>query len=643
MKNKQSNLLEKLEKNKQLCLECKNFIENMDIYTNFISIEKLTILEKTIIDFLKKLLKILANKYLSSKIDTIMIDNLISNLKEIKLDINNASLKFLNSINSTEFNIQDIYNYKKDNINVIYKQPFKNLFDLYYFDLIKKPKFLVQFNQNPKDDYYTTRNIKRHFIISFGPTNTGKTYNALQSLELCNKGIYLAPLRLLAIQVYDLLKSKNIECNLKTGEEEIFNNASITSATIEELNMDCKYDIAIIDEAQMINDTKRGWAWTRAILGIIANKIYICCSYNAVDLIKLIIEDLGDTFEIIEHQRNIPLIIERKKFIFPNSIHDGDALVVFSRIKALQVAAILEDAGISSSILYGNLPPESKKQQFNRFLENKTKVLVTTDAIGMGVNLPIRRIVFLELQKFDGCKLRNLTSTEAKQIAGRAGRIGMFDEGFVNCLENKTVLKKLLEQKDLLLENAYISPLQDILLKNQEINLHNKLNIWKNSFLPINLYKKSDISDMIYLLSILISENITILQSITYKMIAIPFDLKDEELMNLWLNYCKNIYNSDELKFPICQNSSLKSFETYYKSLDLYYQFIKNFNVKGIAIDEILYEKSKISILIDLELIENIRKYKKVCKKCGKYLSWNNIYNYCEICYLNLFSYNDYF
>lgn len=643
MKDKEARKLEKLGELQKICDECKNFMESLNIEMKYNDIKELSTIEKEIIKFFKKLLKISNNKYYMSKIDNVMVTNLISDLKEAKLKINNIYLNFLNSTKATNFNVQDIY--VKNSINSsIYTQTFKNLFDTFFFETVKKPRFLGLFNQNPKDDYYIARKFKRHFIINFGSTNTGKTHNALQNLESCDNGIYLAPLRLLAIQVYDSLNSKNIPCNLKTGEEEILNNnAFITSATVEKLDITHRYDIAVIDEVQMINDKKRGWAWTKAILGAIADKIYICCSPNAVNLIKSIIEDLGDTYEAVEYKRNIPLVVEREKFVFPDNIQDGDALVVFSRTKALQVAASLEEMGISSSILYGSLPPESKKQQFNRFLEKKTKVLVTTDAIGMGVNLPIRRIVFLELQKFDGSNLRNLKSTEVKQIAGRAGRIGIFNEGFVNCLGNKKFLKCALDKKDYEISNAYIAPSEDILLESLEMNLYEKLNIWESSFLPVDLYKKSNISDIIYLLSILKREHIIVPQNISYKMINIPFDIKEEKLISLWLTYCENIYNNAELEVPRNQDNSLEALEIYYKGLDLYYYFVKNFNLKGIDIDKIFCEKSKISSLINSELIENLKSHKKVCKKCGKSLAWNNIYNYCDSCYTNMFLQDNYF
>ena len=96
--------------------------------------------------------------------------------------------------------------------------------------------------------------------------------------------------------------------------------------------------------------------------------------------------------------------------------------MVFSKKRVLEIAQSYSEKGIKASIIYGDLPPEVRKMQYAEFLNKETKVLVTTDAIGMGVNLPIRRIIFMSVSKYDGEEVRELTSQEVKQVAGRAGR-----------------------------------------------------------------------------------------------------------------------------------------------------------------------------------------------------------------------------
>ena len=208
----------------------------------------------------------------------------------------------------------------------------------------------------------------------------------------------------------------------------------------------------------MIADSQRGYAWSRAILGIRAKEIHVCCAAEAVPLLQKLIEDCGDVLRVVQHHRHTPLIVEENSFLFPRDVKKGDALIVFSRKKALQVVQGLGKHGISSSVIYGNLPPETRRKQVELFLNGETEVVVSTDAIGMGLNLPIQRVVFLETEKFDGIDMRELTSQEVKQIAGRAGRKGIYDCGYVSAVRDKTKVKRKLEAMETALESAYIAP-----------------------------------------------------------------------------------------------------------------------------------------------------------------------------------------
>ena len=249
------------------------------------------------------------------------------------------------------------------------------------------------------------RTLNRHFILHIGDTNTGKTYEALEELKIANEGVYLAPLRLLALEVQEKLNNCGVPCSMTTGEEEdIIEGAKHMSCTVEKLDIDKKYDICVIDEAQMIDDNDRGWAWTNAILGVYADKIHICLAESAKEIVIKLIELCNDTYEIKEHKRNTKLIFEKESFKYPNDIKDHDALIVFSRKNVLAVASDLESKGIKTSVVYGALPYSVRKNEVRKFLEGETKVVVSTDAIGMGMNLPIKRIVFLESIKFDGKK-----------------------------------------------------------------------------------------------------------------------------------------------------------------------------------------------------------------------------------------------
>lgn len=131
-------------------------------------------------------------------------------------------------------------------------------------------------------------------------------------------------------------------------------------------------------------------------------KNHVCMAPDALDIIKQIVYACGDTYEIVNHKREIPLVFEREAFSYPGSVRPHDALITFSRKAVLQTAAELESEGYRPSVIYGALPYSVRKEEMRKFYDGETDLVVATDAIGMGINLPIERIVFLQDEKYDG-------------------------------------------------------------------------------------------------------------------------------------------------------------------------------------------------------------------------------------------------
>ncbi len=294
-------------------------------------------------------------------------------------------------------------------------------------------------------DFKHARAIKRHHHFYVGPTNSGKTYHALNSLIAAKSGVYLAPLRLLAMEVRDKLVAAGVPCNLITGEErDLVEGAQHTASTIEMMNPSKQIDVAIIDEIQMLQDPDRGSAWTAALVGVPARKVFVCGS-NAVTAPCLgVIEALNETFEITQLQRMTPLVLEDeslcgKRYSKPKlkpKLQKGDAIIAFSRKDVLTFSARFRQWGFTIASIYGALSPEVRRHESERFCNGQADILVATDAIGMGLNLPIRRVIFANIHKFDGVASRLLNATEVRQIAGRAGRFGIYETGFVNIMED---------------------------------------------------------------------------------------------------------------------------------------------------------------------------------------------------------------
>lgn len=292
---------------------------------------------------------------------------------------------------------------------------------------VKKDLDLEDFSNH----FVTARAIRRYFTLCIGPTNSGKTHHAMTALTAAKTGVYLAPLRLLALENYERLKASGIAVNLLTGEERIIDpQATHVCATIEMCDLATPVEVAVVDEVQMLADQQRGWAWTNALLGVPAQRVYACGASYAASAVKELLADTGDECTVLEFERLAPLKTESRA-IELHQVQPGDAVIAFSRREVLNFTALLKQRGLAVSVLYGALSPEVRRRQAQAFIEGKTQVVAATDCIGQGLNLPISRIVFSSAQKYDGVRQRTLHPHEAQQIAGRAGRYGLSTEGRV--------------------------------------------------------------------------------------------------------------------------------------------------------------------------------------------------------------------
>ncbi|KAH8696118.1 putative mitochondrial ATP-dependent RNA helicase Suv3 [Talaromyces proteolyticus] len=280
----------------------------------------------------------------------------------------------------------------------------------------------------PAEWYPHARAKRRTIHLHVGPTNSGKTYQALKRLEGAQKGFYAGPLRLLAQEVYSRFTAQGIPCGLITGDEVRIPDASprILSNTVEMVSLNKDFEVGVIDEIQMIADPDRGWAWTRAFMGSRVRELHLCGELRVVPLIKELVALTGDVLEIHQYQRLNPLKAEQTSLQNDlRRLQKGDCLVVFSRIGIHAFKNQIEKAtGRRAAIVYGGLPAEIRTQQANLFNDpdNDYDFLVASDAIGMGLNLKCRRIIFHTLVKGRKNGLHRLTIPEIKQIGGRAGR-----------------------------------------------------------------------------------------------------------------------------------------------------------------------------------------------------------------------------
>lgn len=486
-------------------------------------------------------------------------------------------LEAYNKRNGTDF---DFYEVLRGNYNVFLNSGIITVLTKNHIPKMIAKEFDENFPDNPKDEYPLARRIKRKFYIHLGDTNTGKTYNAIEKLKSAKKGLYLSPLRILALEIFERLNNDNVICDLSTGEEEVIKlGATHMSCTIEKANLKQDYDIVVIDEIQMINDSQRGNSWTRALLGLKCREIHICGALNSKDILKTIIEDCGDEYEIKEYKRNTPLEVQYKSFNYKD-VNDGDALIVFSKKRVLEIAKQYADNGIKTSIIYGALPPEVRKMQYNQFINKEANVLVSTDAIGMGVNLPIKRIVFMSIKKFDGDDVRELTSQEVKQVAGRAGRKGIYDIGYVASVgDTQDFIKEKIEATDDFIEKAVVGP-SDAILNIKTLPLNEKLALWSSREEKVSYYRKMDISEYLIILDKI--KRYRLREDIQWNLLKVPFDVSNEDLMDKFLEYVDELFVAKlkSLTKPECFSGNLEELENYYQKISMYYSFSKIFNLK---------------------------------------------------------------
>lgn len=484
------------------------------------------------------------------------------------------------------------------------------------------------------DLYPLARKMQRHFILHIGPTNSGKTFEAMQRLKEVGAGIYLAPLRLLAYEQYECLNSEGIPCSLVTGEErEMIDNAEIQASTVEMMDTVREYPVVVIDEAQMISDKDRGWAWTQAILGACSKEIHICAAPYAEGLIKRLIEECGDSYEIVRHERQTELVHAEHPFQYPNDVHNGDALIVFSKKNVHAVAYELQKKGIKCSIIYGNLPYDVRQSEAQKFASGKTDVLVATDAIGMGLNLPIQRTVFLEMSKYDGKRVRELYPEEIQQIAGRAGRRGMFEKGTYTCTGYLNAIIRKMEEKPHDITLAVIGFPEALITLDAQLS--EIIRQWEK--LPVKPgYRRMDTSTILQLTLEL--EGKTKNKRLIYEFATIPFCADGIEktvwdaMVNKELNGKVFTIAEAETFYPLRNiQANLNTMEQAYKICDLLYNYFTRFDHVE-EVKELLTLKKELSGKIMQELSEHKLQSKK-CKYCGKVLPWNYPYGMCSNCH----------
>ena len=307
---------------------------------------------------------------------------------------------------------------------------------------------------------------KNKLTAVLGPTNTGKTHLAIETMLSFDNGMIGFPLRLLAREVYDkvIQKIASDKVALITGEEKIIPpNAKYFLCTVESMPIDKHLDFVGIDEIQMCADHERGHIFTDRLLNLRGNKLTMMMGSNTI---KNIISKLDDDIEFINRNRLSKLTYAGYKKI--SRINRKTAIIAFSAEEVYAIAELIRRQKGGAAIVMGSLSPKTRNAQVELYQSNDVDFLVATDAIGMGINMDLDHVYFSNLKKFDGKKLRKLNLSEIGQIAGRAGRY--LNDGSFGITGD---CKEINAEEINLLENHKFEEIHSLFWRNSNLNFNN--------------------------------------------------------------------------------------------------------------------------------------------------------------------------
>ena len=314
---------------------------------------------------------------------------------------------------------------------------------------------------------------KNKITAVLGPTNTGKTHLAIETMLSFESGIIGFPLRLLAREVYEkVIKKISLDkVALITGEEKIIPpNAKYFLCTVDSMPIDKLVDFVGVDEIQMCADHERGHIFTDRLLNMRGEKLTMLMGSNTI---KNIISKLDDDIEFINRERLSKLTYAGHKKI--SRINRKTAIIAFSAEEVYAIAELVRRQKGGAAVVMGSLSPKTRNAQVELYQSGDVDFLVATDAIGMGINMDLDYVYFSNLKKFDGKKLRKLNLSEIGQIAGRAGRY-LNNGSFGITGECKEISA---EEVDLI-ENHKFEEIRTLFWRNSNLNFNNSFSLLKS-------------------------------------------------------------------------------------------------------------------------------------------------------------------
>lgn len=483
----------------------------------------------------------------------------------------------------------------------------------------------------------------RHLEAYLGPTNSGKTYQSIQALKTLKHGehgVYLAPLRLLAMEVCEDLRSQGVAVSLVTGEErDLDPHAQVVCSTIEMLDSHQHYAVAVIDEMQSITDEQRGWAWTQALFELSADHLFLLGSPAVASLLIGFAETTGDTLTI-HHTKRFTNLRVTPQPVQPKTLNKGSIFVVFSRNSVIRWGEYFRQCGRSIAQIYGAMPPEVRREEARRFRSGEADILVATDAVAMGLNLPAHTVVIGEGTKYNGRTVTDIPQPLIRQIAGRAGRYGHHDIGYAAGID--TGIHHQIRQamcktdNDIHFPSIFVAPTHTWVARAidavPDINTHDLLVAWQETLKDSEWFTCMNLSQTLEKARILDgmtgSDRLSMQERL--QILTAPVDVRAGQ-MQLFRSMVTAILDQRCYPSPTyAVKARTEELESDYKHLSLYCWFHYHYSQIFPEIQKATSERSR---CVE-QLVTHIRMgLKRHCSHCGAILPAQSVYGICENCY----------
>jgi ATP-dependent RNA helicase SUPV3L1/SUV3 len=326
-----------------------------------------------------------------------------------------------------------------------------------------------------------------------------------------------------------------------------------------------------------------------------------------------------------------------------SKVQKQSAVIAFSRREVLSLKQQLS-LKHRVSVVYGNLSPEVRREEARRFREGESDILVATDAIAMGLNLPIKTILFAKDNKFDGLRRRELTPSEVLQISGRAGRYGIHENGYIGALDD-TALQTVSRQfhtplEDIELPFSVMASLEHVLLIGEILDTDNLMEIL--TFFADNMefdgpFKAANIESMLEIAAIVDEYNLDL--KTRYHLSCAPASISSPYIESVFHRYIRNIEKGSEVLYipprdlpAFAQtNDMLLNAEDRVREISLYlwlsFKFPDYFRDTQKAIDT----RVRLNHFIENSLKKG--HFTKTCRRCGKVLDFSYRFSICDECH----------